>query len=72
MKPTYTTGNVVTAGAMAASIVSLIQLAVELIAPDALWQLVQTKTQAWAGLQVILSFGLLRFRKRWFTGEEAA
>lgn len=68
MEPTqHTTGNVVTTGALAAAMVSAVQLGIELAVPNALWTVVQTKTQYWTALQVLVAWALLRFCPRCFT-----
>lgn len=64
--PQYNTSNVVTSGALSAAIISIVQLVVELSVPQTFWLVVQTKTQAWAAVQVILSFYLLKSHKKWF------
>jgi hypothetical protein len=66
MNDRITTANVVTSTALAAAVVSVSQVMIEIAAPDSLWSVVQTKTQFWAGAQMIINWALMHFGRRYF------
>jgi len=61
-----TTANVITSTALAAAFISVLQVLIEVVAPDSLWSVVQTKTQFWAGAQMIVNWALMHFGRRFF------